>query len=109
MSETPHQPKKQPTLAELWFSQLTIGYIHNEGWEEVNKSDHDLVMRLRTFALETFPDDPEKREAFIDGFTAGLVFRHREDFAEQFEALLQAPSAPQANRDLGTRPTAEAA
>jgi hypothetical protein len=87
----PHQPQApERAVLRAWLSDLSLNYVHTQGWEEVNAKFHDFTLIAREFALERYPDEPDTRQAFLDGYSFGLLGLIHDagikDFAEQLFA-----------------------
>lgn len=71
------------STVESWLSRLSIDYIHDTGWVEVNKRFNSIAKGCRTFALDQYPVQPDKRTDFINGVTFGLLaLAHTSDIAK---------------------------
>jgi len=62
---------------EILIQETPPEDLHNYGWIEFNRSDHDKALAARSYAQKHLP--PELQQAFLDG----VVFLHYVDTAQE--------------------------
>mgnify|MGYP000595496362 CR=1 FL=1 len=88
-SRTHQLPDPDRDMVQAWLARMNLEYVHENGWQEVNHRMHDLVMGARQFGHEQFPDDPVRREDFLDGVAFGLLgMTHASDIHEVTDILM---------------------
>jgi len=99
-------PRSQSELdkatVKSWLSRLSLDYIHDTGWIEINRRNNAIALGSRTFANQQFPDQPERRTDFMDGVAFGLLaVAHTSDIADLrklFEIPLETDALPEQSK-----------
>ena len=85
-------PNPERDTVATWLADLNPDYIHSEGWPEINRRFHGLVMAVRSYLNRHYPN-PDERRAAYDGFTLGILAMTHFDDARTLEELLNSPPA----------------